>query len=238
MTPSTRASMPWAAVFVLVGLALASTAARANDPAVKDLLGKAQTQSETKAVEDLIDKLKRRQPPAARPATPAGTEPDTAAKVPPTPAKPSAPEAPAKEAAPAKGDSAVAPATIASGAETGQMPSIDLEVLFEYNSARIAPAAVATLTTLGRALSDERLAGDSFLIAGHTDAKGGADYNLRLSQQRAESVRRFLLENFSIAEPRLLAQGFGQKRLKDPANPLAALNRRVQIVNFTPPKAP
>ena len=116
------------------------------------------------------------------------------------------------------------------------MPSVDLEVLFEYNSARIAPAALATLTTLGRALTDARLAGDYFLIAGHTDAKGGADYNLRLSQQRAESVRDFLVREFRIDAKRLVAKGFGQRQLKDPQNPLDAKNRRVQIVNFTPPQ--
>jgi len=130
----------------------------------------------------------------------------------------------------------VTPTTAVGGTETEPMPSVDLEVLFEYKSARIAPAAVATLTALGRALTDARLAGDSFLIAGHTDAKGGADYNLRLSQQRAESVRDFLVREFAIEPERLVARGFGQRQLKDPQNPLDAQNRRVQIINFTPPK--
>jgi outer membrane protein OmpA-like peptidoglycan-associated protein len=118
------------------------------------------------------------------------------------------------------------------------MPSVDLEVGFEYNSARISPTAFATLTTLGRALGDPRLAGNSFLIAGHTDGKGGAAYNLQLSQQRAEAVRQFLAQNFAIDAQRLVAKGFGQRHLKDPANPLAAVNRRVQVVNFTRPERP
>ena len=232
---------------LLAGLALAAMPARAQDPSVKDLLGKAQSQSQTKAVEDLIGKLKRQQPTASKPTIPAAKEEPAASSVgsgtgvkPPEPAKSAVPEqsekssAAGKEAGTAVGD--VTPTTAAGGTETEPMPSVDLEVLFEYKSARIAPAAVATLTALGRALTDARLAGDSFLIAGHTDAKGGADYNLRLSQQRAESVRDFLVREFAIEPERLVARGFGQRQLKDPQNPLDAQNRRVQIINFTPPK--
>jgi flagellar motor protein MotB len=44
------------------------------------------------------------------------------------------------------------------------------------------------------------------------------------------------VQEFGIDQKRLVAQGFGQRRLKDPENPLDAKNRRVQIINFTPPK--
>ena len=232
LTLSTRA-MPWTAVVLLVGLALAPSAARANDPAVKDLLGKAQSQSDTKAVEDLIGKLQSRaKPKAEKPAEPAAAGKDAATQMPAaeTTKRPAA----AAGAAP----KAAEPEAPVKTAEAEPMPSVDLEVLFEYNSARIAPAALPTLTTLGRALADARLAQDSFLIAGHTDAKGGAAFNLRLSQRRAESVRKFLVDTSGIDARRLVAKGFGQQRLKDAADPLAAVNRRVQIVNFTPPKAP
>jgi outer membrane protein OmpA-like peptidoglycan-associated protein len=237
-----------AIALLLLGLAaLLPVRTIAQDTGVKDLLGKAQSQSETKAVEDLISKLRRQQPSPAKPVLPAakeepaksGLDAGTQAK-PPDPAKSTAPGQPDKDAAAGKGASTasgeVASATAGGSTDTEQMPSVDLEVLFEYKSARIAPDAVAALTTLGRALADARLAGDSFLIAGHTDAKGGEDYNLRLSQQRAEAVRDYLVREFGIDQKRLVAQGFGQRRLKVPENPLDAKNRRVQIVNFTPPK--
>ena len=227
---------------MLVGSALLIAPAFAQDPAVKDLLGKAQSQSETKAVEDLITKLKRQQTKPSVPATkeePAAAGSGTQTKPPEPTAKPAGPATPEKDATTAKepGPTAGAATSTSTAVNTAveQMPSVDLEVLFEYNSARIAPAALATLTTLGRALTDARLAGDSFLIAGHTDAKGGVDYNLRLSQQRAESVRDFLVREFKIDAKRLVAKGFGQRQLKDAQNPLDARNRRVQIVNFTPP---
>jgi outer membrane protein OmpA-like peptidoglycan-associated protein len=46
---------------------------------------------------------------------------------------------------------------------------------------------------LGRALSDPRLAGNTFLIAGHSDGRGSADCNVDLSQKRAEAVRLYLI---------------------------------------------
>ncbi len=122
-------------------------------------------------------------------------------------------------------------------AERKQLPSVDLEVLFEFDSARMTPAAVEYLTPLGHALSDARLADGQFLIAGHTDGKGRTGYNLELSQRRAEAVREFLIVNFKIDGSRLVAKGFGESRLKNPQQRRAPENRRVQIVNLTPAAA-
>ena len=116
-------------------------------------------------------------------------------------------------------------------------PSVDLVIFFDYKSAEITPSAEAALTPLGRALSDARLAGDKFLIAGHTDAKGGAEYNLTLSRERAEAVRQFLIDKFGIDGAKLVATGMGFKHLKNAKQPLAAENRRVQIVNLSKDEA-
>ncbi len=118
-------------------------------------------------------------------------------------------------------------------AERKELPSVDLEVFFDYKAAQITPQAASVLTTLGRALVDARLAGNAFLIAGHTDAKGSDDYNLALSERRAEAVRQFLIDNFKIAPDKLVAKGFGRQHLKNPKLPLAGENRRVQIVNLS-----
>lgn len=111
-------------------------------------------------------------------------------------------------------------------------PGIDLEVYFDYNSAEIAPKAVPDLMNLGRALSDPSLQGSVFLLSGHTDAKGGQDYNLQLSERRAQSVKAFLTKNFSLAADSLVATGYGEDQLKDPAKPFAAENRRVAVTNL------
>ena len=69
------------------------------------------------------------------------------------------------------------------------------------------------------------------LIEGHTDSTGSADYNLDLSQRRANAVRRFLqLEG--IAETRMDATGFGMEQpVADNTSPAGRKkNRRVEIV--------
>lgn len=113
------------------------------------------------------------------------------------------------------------------------LPTVDIEVLFAYDSSEIAPAAAEGLMSLGRALQDPRLAGQKFVIAGHTDAKGAASYNLALSDRRAAAVRTFLVEHFKIAPDNLVARGFGESRLKNPRSPQGPENRRVQVINWS-----
>jgi outer membrane protein OmpA-like peptidoglycan-associated protein len=114
---------------------------------------------------------------------------------------------------------------------------VDLEVHFDYKSAAITSRAVDLLTTLGQALADTRLVGQTFLIAGHTDARGGDAFNMKLSLARAEAVRAFLIRHFSIAPERLRTEGRGLRQLKNVQNPYAGENRRVQVTNLTPQTA-
>src|ERR1700743_1882141 len=95
-----------------------------------------------------------------------------------------------------------------------QRPAVDLEIYFDYNSAEISSKAVPDLMNLGRALTNPSLQGGVFLVGGHTDAKGGSEYNQQLSERRAQSVRQFLIENFRIGPDDLVAAGYGQDTLK------------------------
>ncbi|MBS0240845.1 MAG: OmpA family protein [Proteobacteria bacterium] len=117
-------------------------------------------------------------------------------------------------------------------AERG-MPAVDIEVLFDYDSAEISKPAAASLEALGKALADPRLAGRKFVLAGHTDKKGRASYNLDLSERRAQAVRVYLVRTYKIPPSSLIARGYGSTRLKNPADPLGAENRRVQVINWT-----
>jgi len=111
-------------------------------------------------------------------------------------------------------------------------PAIDLTIYFDFNSAEIGPKAVPALVELGKALSSDALKGTRFLLAGHTDAKGGEAYNLKLSQRRAEAIKQYMVGQFRVDQGRLLAVGYGKEQPKNAANPMADENRRVQIVNF------
>ena len=110
-------------------------------------------------------------------------------------------------------------------------PKIDLEINFEYNSAVIGSKAMSQVTELGKALTSEDLKGRTFILAGFTDAKGSETYNQGLSERRADAVKKFLSEKNGIDAGNLVTVGYGLKQLKDPANPFAAENRRVQVVN-------
>jgi outer membrane protein OmpA-like peptidoglycan-associated protein len=111
-------------------------------------------------------------------------------------------------------------------------PSIDLEITFDYNSANISRKAQGAVAELGKALSNPTLKGGVFLVAGHTDAKGGDEYNQALSEKRADAIKRHLTEKFGIAAENLVTVGYGKTQLKNQGNPLSEENRRVQVVNM------
>ena len=120
---------------------------------------------------------------------------------------------------------------IASIAKT--KPSIDLEINFDYDSASIGPTAQPQVTALAQALSSAELRGRTFILAGHTDAKGGDAYNQDLSERRADAVKRFLAEKYGIEESNLVTVGYGKTKLKNSADPFSGENRRVQVVNMS-----
>jgi len=110
-------------------------------------------------------------------------------------------------------------------------PKIDLEINFDYNSDRVSAKSLPSVQALGRALANPDLKGSTFIVAGHTDAAGSDVYNQELSERRADSIKRYLVEKSGISATDLVTVGYGKTQLKDPANPLAEVNRRVQVVN-------
>jgi outer membrane protein OmpA-like peptidoglycan-associated protein len=111
-------------------------------------------------------------------------------------------------------------------------PKIDLEINFEYNSSDISAKSLPSVQALGRALSNADLKGSTFVVAGHTDAAGGEGYNQDLSERRADAIKRYLVDKYSIAGADLVTVGYGKSKLKDPNQPLSDANRRVQVVNM------
>ena len=117
------------------------------------------------------------------------------------------------------------------GAPLASRPSLSLLIQFDFNSATIRLESQPALANLSQALQSAELLDSKFAVEGHTDAKGRADYNLKLSQQRALAVRDFL-KSQGVAEERLVAAGKGSSELANRDQPFAAENRRVRIVNL------
>ena len=111
-------------------------------------------------------------------------------------------------------------------------PAIDLEITFDYNSANISKKSLSSVQALGKALSSEDLKGATFVVAGHTDATGGEEYNQGLSERRADTIKKYLVQNYGLNGTDLVTVGYGETKLKDAANGAGPANRRVQVVNM------
>jgi OOP family OmpA-OmpF porin len=81
-------------------------------------------------------------------------------------------------------------------------------VYFETNSANLLPESEATLDEVGAVL--EKFVDLKVEVQGHTDTRGSAAYNMKLSQARAESVRSYLLSHFHLREGNIIAKGYGE----------------------------
>ena len=86
----------------------------------------------------------------------------------------------------------------------------DLNITFDFNSSEISPRIRPVLDELGAALRDQRLDAYSFEIAGHTDGAGEENYNMWLSERRAEAVIGYLRDNYGIETNRLVGRGYGE----------------------------
>jgi OOP family OmpA-OmpF porin len=106
---------------------------------------------------------------------------------------------------------------------------IPLTIDFNTDSARIKPmydAQIAKVADFMKEYPDT-----TALVAGHTDDVGNPKYNMKLSQQRAESVMNYLVTKFGIDKSRLSAKGYGDTRRME-YNTTAEgrrLNRRVEV---------
>src|SRR5215475_4077644 len=96
-------------------------------------------------------------------------------------------------------------------------PNIDLEITFDYNSANISAKSMPSVQALGRALASPDLKGSTFVVAGHTDAAGSEGYNQDLSERRADAMKRYLVDKYSIPTADLVTVGYGESKLKDPS---------------------
>jgi outer membrane protein OmpA-like peptidoglycan-associated protein len=107
--------------------------------------------------------------------------------------------------------------------------SLSLAIAFQPNSAQLLPDSGATLGALVAAMLSTELRGHRFVIEGHTDASGSPAQNMRLSRERAEQVRLFLV-TLGVDAERLRAVGKGASDPVNPRDPRSPENRRVRVV--------
>lgn len=110
------------------------------------------------------------------------------------------------------------------------------DVLFDFDKYTLKPEAVAALGKVGQVAA--AYPDYPMFIEGHTDGKGTHPYNMKLSDNRANAVKEWLVKNGSVAASRITTQGFGETKPVAPnKNPDGSdnpegrqKNRRVEIV--------
>src|SRR6202161_2405737 len=97
--------------------------------------------------------------------------------------------------------------------ETATEIRIDLaaDVLFDFDKSTIKPEAATALHNVAQIIKDKGQ-GRSVRIEGHTDGKGSPSYNQTLSEQRAASVKQWLIQKEGLGQVNMTTQGFGATR--------------------------
>jgi outer membrane protein OmpA-like peptidoglycan-associated protein len=116
--------------------------------------------------------------------------------------------------------------------QLANLAQLAVEINFENDSVAIEPESYRTIGLIADVLHHPVLLRYKFLVVGHTNATGDAKHNLDLSARRAEAIAEALSTTFAVAPNRLFAIGVGSEMPVDSANPKAAVNRRVQLLNL------
>lgn len=113
------------------------------------------------------------------------------------------------------------------GTTPGSGGAASVLITFETDSSDLTPQSKSQLDVVARALGSDKLSSFTFAIEGHADPRGGPDYNMKLSQDRADNVVEYLVSAHRIPRERLKAIGRGDQELLRPDLPIAPENRRV-----------
>ena len=114
-------------------------------------------------------------------------------------------------------------------------------VFFEFNKADLSQPARMKVSEIASIANDPHVVERKLLIEGHTDSSGSYEYNLELSNRRAETVHQALLAG-KVADSRMSTRGYGEKypiadnlKADGSPNPVGqAKNRRVEVVVKNP----
>jgi hypothetical protein len=121
-----------------------------------------------------------------------------------------------------------------------ETPHIDLKkwgfasIEFSENSAEIKPTMTSDLNKVVDFLLDHP--DFKLKISGHTDSQGDANLNMKLSQRRAESIKKYIITKGNMDESRVEAQGYGSTMpiVNEKTDTDRKINRRVEFEIFRP----
>ena len=117
------------------------------------------------------------------------------------------------------------------------LPRVEVDTVhFGYNEGFVREEELANLDNIASLIERivKKYPNEVFLIEGHTDAVGTDEYNLNLSQLRAESVKKMMTTYYVIPAENLRTVGLGKRFLKIPTPDPEPENRRVSVVRITP----
>jgi outer membrane protein OmpA-like peptidoglycan-associated protein len=110
-------------------------------------------------------------------------------------------------------------------------PKLSLDIKFESGRSDLLDGVRGDLDVVGEALSDVQLRDKVFVLVGHTDQQGDADYNMALSETRAQSARQYLIDKYDINPERIHFKGLGESKPMVEGHDAASMrrNRRVEL---------
>ena len=117
---------------------------------------------------------------------------------------------------------------LSSIAETGKVALYG--IYFDTDSAKIKDASAPTMQEIAKLLADNPQL--NLIVVGHTDNEGSYDYNMNLSQRRADAVSNSLVASYGANSSRLRSAGVGYlaPAASNTDETGKQLNRRVELV--------
>lgn len=94
--------------------------------------------------------------------------------------------------------------------QSSKLLSLDLKILFSSGKYDVKPRYFSEIKKLADFLKANP--SSSVVIEGHTDDVGNAEYNLALSQNRANAIAKVLVERFGITGDRVEGVGYGEEK--------------------------
>lgn len=104
--------------------------------------------------------------------------------------------------------------------------TFDSGLMFDFDSYNLTPGTKENLTSLAKTLN--KYDDTNILIEGHTDKTGSEDYNLALSEKRANAVENYL-EQLKVSRNRITTEGYGEVQ---PISANDSENRRVEVAIY------